>query len=165
MLLGHSLDCDLATLKISHPLVIDTTVIYKHPRGPPFKPSLKWLVQKWLQRQIQCGSDGHDSEEDARACVDLLKMKLAHGPDFGDPSSDTESIFERVGRAKSSSGAQRTTLVADYGNPRSWFGAKATHVEACTNDDEIVTAVTGGVATHDVVFARMTELSNVQHCE
>lgn len=163
ILLGHSLDCDLASLKISHPLVIDTTVIYKHPRGPPFKPSLKWLVQKWLQRQIQGGTNGHDSEEDARACIDLLKMKLVHGPEFGDPSSDTESIFERVGRYKPSGGVHRSTLVADYGDPRSWFGAKATKVTACTNDDEITEAVVDGVATHDVVFARLTELSNVQN--
>jgi len=79
ILVGHSLDCDLAVLKIRHPLVIDTSIIYRHARGPPFKPGLKWLVQKWLGRDIQSNKGGHDSEEDARACVDLLKMKLVHG--------------------------------------------------------------------------------------
>jgi RNA exonuclease 1 len=79
ILLGHSLDCDLAVLKIRHPLVVDTSTIYRHARGPPFKPGLKWLCQKWLGRDIQGGSSGHDSEEDARACVDLLEMKLVHG--------------------------------------------------------------------------------------
>lgn len=80
ILLGHSLDCDLAALKIRHPMVVDTSVIYRHARGPPFKPGLKWLVQRWLGREIQGGGKkGHDSEEDAKACVDLLKMKLVHG--------------------------------------------------------------------------------------
>lgn len=79
ILLGHSLDCDLAALKIRHPLVIDTTVIFRHARGPPYKPGLKWLAQRWLGKTIQNDSGGHDSEEDARTCVDLLKMKLAHG--------------------------------------------------------------------------------------
>lgn len=79
ILLGHSLECDLNVLRIRHPLCIDTALIYKHPRGPPFKPGLKWLAQKWLQRDIQVGENGHDSEEDALACVDLLKMKLANG--------------------------------------------------------------------------------------
>lgn len=79
ILLGHSLDCDLAALKIRHPLVIDTTVIYRHSRGPPYKPSLKWLTQKWLGRKIQESDGGHDSKEDALACVDLLRMKLSHG--------------------------------------------------------------------------------------
>lgn len=79
ILLGHSLDCDMAQLKIRHPLIVDTTVIYRHPRGPPYKPSLKWLTQKWLGRKIQERQDGHDSREDARACVDLLRMKLVHG--------------------------------------------------------------------------------------
>lgn len=79
ILVGHSLDCDLAALKIRHPLVIDTSVIFRHARGPPYKPGLKWLAQRWLGKAIQADAGGHDSEEDARTCVDLLKMKLAHG--------------------------------------------------------------------------------------
>jgi len=45
----------------------------------PYKPGLKWLTGKWLGREIQGDEGGHDSEEDARACVDLLKLKLANG--------------------------------------------------------------------------------------
>ncbi len=159
ILLGHSLDCDMATLKIRHPLIIDTTQIYRHPRGPPFKPSLKWLTKKWLGREIQTSDQGHDSREDARACVDLLRMKLQHGPDFGDPSVDSESVFERLSR----NAKPRRSLVADYGNPRGWFGAQATTAVACKTDDEIVGAVVDKVREHDFVFARMTELANVQN--
>ncbi|BEI88426.1 uncharacterized protein CcaverHIS019_0111440 [Cutaneotrichosporon cavernicola] len=160
ILLGHSLDCDMASLKIRHPLIIDTTHIYRHARGPPFKPALKWLTKKWLGREIQGGADGHDSREDARACVDLLRMKLQHGPDFGDPNVDSESVFERINRT---GGKERRSLVADYGNPRAWFGAKATTVVACTNDDEVVDAVAEQVGEHEFVFARLTDLANVQN--
>lgn len=81
ILLGHSLECDLRVLKLVHPHVIDTSVIYQHPRGPPFKASLKWLAQKWLKKEIQRGGQegGHDSEEDARTCVELLKLKMQKG--------------------------------------------------------------------------------------
>jgi RNA exonuclease 1 len=80
ILLGHSLESDLNALKIRHPLCIDTALLYRHPRGQPYKPGLKWLVKQWLGREIQtAGAGGHDSEEDARACVDLLRMKLING--------------------------------------------------------------------------------------
>src|ERR1700694_2020514 len=66
--------CDTCNIQFIHPWVIDTALIYQHPRGPPFKPSLKWLAQKWLQKEIQTphpvvdgeAIGGHDSEEDAR---------------------------------------------------------------------------------------------------
>lgn len=79
ILLGHSLECDLAAIKLRHPLCIDTALIYKNPKGSGYKPALKWLAQKWLGRGIQQASSGHDSEEDAMTCVDLLKLKMAHG--------------------------------------------------------------------------------------
>jgi RNA exonuclease 1 len=62
-----------------HALCIDTALIYRHPKGPPYKPGLKWLAQKWLDREVQGSAEGHDSEEDARTCVDLLKLKIANG--------------------------------------------------------------------------------------
>ena len=82
VLLGHSLESDLKALKICHPLCIDTSVMYHHPRGRPFKPGLAWLTKKWCGREIQNrGEGGHDPEEDARACIDLLKKKIDNGID------------------------------------------------------------------------------------
>ncbi|KAI7092453.1 hypothetical protein KC352_g40302, partial [Hortaea werneckii] len=74
ILVGHSLNSDLNALKITHPYIIDTALLYPHPRGPPLKSSLKWLAQKYLSREIQKGhgSTGHDSVEDAKACLDLV---------------------------------------------------------------------------------------------
>lgn len=80
VLLGHSLESDLNSLKICHPRCIDTAVIFHHPRGRPLKPGLAWLTKKWCGREIQNrGEGGHDPEEDARACVDLLRKKVDNG--------------------------------------------------------------------------------------
>ncbi|KIR50845.1 RNA exonuclease 1 [Cryptococcus gattii Ru294] len=163
ILLGHSLECDLNVLRIRHPLCIDTALIYKHPRGPPFKPGLKWLAQKWLQRDIQVGENGHDSEEDALACVDLLKMKLANGPDFGDSINNMEPIVERIGRYQDNSPESRkTSAYCDYGDPRWLYGAKATTAVRCTSDDDVVNAVVKNAQSHTFVFGRMMELSEAQ---
>jgi RNA exonuclease 1 len=80
ILLGHSLESDLRALQLSHPRCVDTALIFHHPRGRPLKPGLAWLTRKWLSRTIQDrGPGGHDPEEDARACVDLLKAKIKNG--------------------------------------------------------------------------------------
>lgn len=79
IMLGHSLECDLAAIKVRHPLCIDTALLYRNPKGTNYKPSLKWLAQRWLGSAIQTATSGHDSEEDAMTCVHLLKLKMAHG--------------------------------------------------------------------------------------
>jgi RNA exonuclease 1 len=80
ILLGHSLESDLRALQLAHPHCIDTALIFHHPRGRPLKPGLAWLTRRWLNRTIQDrGPGGHDPEEDARACIDLLKAKIKNG--------------------------------------------------------------------------------------
>ena len=75
MLLGHSLESDLRALKLVHSTVIDTSVVFPHKMGPPYKRALRMLVQENLRRIIQDSVDGHDSKEDAVACLDLMKQK------------------------------------------------------------------------------------------
>ena len=92
VLLGHSLESDLRALKLRHPRCIDTAVLYHHPRGRPLKPGLAWLTKKWCGREIQNrGAGGHDPEEDARACLDLLRKKVDNG---ASSPSRTEAILE-----------------------------------------------------------------------
>ncbi|QRW08352.1 exonuclease domain protein [Ceratobasidium sp. AG-Ba] len=159
ILLGHSLENDLRALKLAHPRCIDTSIIYKHPRGAPYKPGLKWLAQKWLNRDIQVRVGGHDPEEDARACLDLLKKKLKEGPDFGVFKQDVESIFERLTKSNGRHGKGATSAVIDHGNPRAWHGAKATSAVACQSDDQVVTGVLEAAQNHDFVFGRLLGLS------
>ncbi|RXK42114.1 hypothetical protein M231_00471 [Tremella mesenterica] len=163
ILLGHSLECDLTALRLRHALCIDTALIFTHPRGAPYKPGLKWLTQKWLDREIQGGTKGHDSVEDAKACVDLLKLKMANGPDFGSFMDTTESIFERIGRyRRHTEETPPTTAVCDNNVGPRHPGNKATTAVSCIGDDDVVKAIGEQVKTHDFVFGRLLELSHVQ---
>jgi RNA exonuclease 1 len=62
-----------------HGRIVDTAVIYHSSRGPPSKPSLKYLAQRYLNKEIQQGTTGHDSIQDANTCMDLVKLKLEKG--------------------------------------------------------------------------------------
>ncbi|MBW0493406.1 hypothetical protein O181_033121 [Austropuccinia psidii MF-1] len=162
-LVGHSLDCDLRAVKLAHPWVIDTSVIYQHPRGSPRKPSLKWLASKWLGKDIQAGgNEGHDSQEDARTAVELLKMKMEKGPGFGEFTNDQESFFERIGRGNN----PKKGAVVDFGltDPKSGNGTSRNlwkNATSCSfsSDKEISDTIISLLDDHDFVFGRMMELS------
>ncbi|PWY80276.1 exonuclease [Aspergillus sclerotioniger CBS 115572] len=75
-LIGHAIDNDLNACRIIHPTIIDTVLLYPHPRGLPLRMSLKVLCKRHLDRDIQTGgSRGHDSKEDAIATGDLVRVK------------------------------------------------------------------------------------------
>jgi len=186
ILLGHSLNSDLTALKLTHPFIIDTAILYPHPRGPPLKSALKWLAQKYLNREIQKGHGtigagaGHDSIEDARTCLDLLKVKCEKGKDWGTGEATSESIFKRVSRSgikyKNQGGSAvpspidtRLSAAIDWGDPKRGPGGAASFTIGCKGDDDVVKGVEravkgdsdgleipgGGV---DFVWARMREL-------
>ncbi|KNH06382.1 small RNA degrading nuclease 5-like protein [Perkinsela sp. CCAP 1560/4] len=96
ILIGHSLDNDLHALRIEHSRVIDTSILYKHPRGLPTRHSLRYLALRHLSRKIQ--SSSHDSVEDAIACADLFKLKLVHGKNFGDPKKGLTLLDDLIQR-------------------------------------------------------------------
>lgn len=76
ILIGHGLENDLRALKIVHKKIVDTTWSFPHYNGLPYKRSLKSLVSTYLQRQIQCVATGHNSYEDAVACMELMLYKV-----------------------------------------------------------------------------------------
>lgn len=149
ILIGHSLNSDLNAMQMTHPFIVDTAVAYPHPRGPPLKSSLKWLSQKYLGKEIQKGHNGHDSIEDARTTLDLIKMKCEKGERWGTGDQSSESIFARLSRSKknvrpesSEAGAVgRTGALVDWGTPERGFGAQATIALGCKNDDDVVAGV------------------------
>ncbi|KAH6670462.1 hypothetical protein B0J14DRAFT_628339 [Halenospora varia] len=186
ILIGHSLNSDLTALKITHPYIIDTALVYPHPRGPPLKSSLKWLAQRYLHREIQKGHGttgpgaGHDSIEDARTCLDLIKQKCEKGKEWGTSDAAGENIFKRLGRAgvryKSQGGSAvpspldgKSSAAIDWGDPKKGPGAAATFQIGCSSDEEVMEGVMravkgdpdgkeipgGGV---DFVWARFREL-------
>ncbi|KAL8866166.1 MAG: hypothetical protein Q9174_006460, partial [Haloplaca sp. 1 TL-2023] len=182
ILIGHSLNSDLEALKLTHPFIIDTSVLYPHPRGPPLKSSLKWLAQKYLSREIQKGHGtlGHDSVEDSRACLDLVKQKCEKGPEWGSSGSNSETIFKRLartppfGKGALGEGEQgKRGAIVDHGAPEKNFGQMATFSLGCESDADVVANVRravlgdadgavipgGGV---DFTWARMRELETLR---
>ena len=148
ILIGHSLNSDLIALKLTHPFIIDTSILYPHPRGPPMKSSLKWLAQKYLNREIQKGhgTQGHDSVEDARACLDLVKLKCERGPQWGTSEALNESIFKRLQRTPKPGTAHgtdngKTGAIIDHGAPEKNFGAMASYCIGCSSDAEVVAGI------------------------
>ena len=77
-LIGHAIENDLNVCRIIHPFIVDTVLLYPHPRGLPVRYGLRMLSQKYLSRAIQTGGEtGHDSKEDAIATGDLVTKKVA----------------------------------------------------------------------------------------
>lgn len=75
ILVGHSLNSDMKALKLIHATVIDTSNLFPHKRGLPYKRGLKTLVQEYLRVIIQEDA-GHDSKEDAISSLKLVFWKL-----------------------------------------------------------------------------------------
>ncbi|KAH7137274.1 hypothetical protein B0J13DRAFT_559380 [Dactylonectria estremocensis] len=184
IMVGHSLESDTKALQLSHPFIVDTSIIYPHPRGPPLKSSLKYLAQKYLSREIQKGgATGHNSIEDAKTCLDLVKQKCEKGKTWGTSDAQGENLFRRLARAGTSYKAQggeaggietgKTSAAVDWGDPSKGAGAGATHQLGCKTDEDVTTNVIravkgdadgleirgGGV---DFVWARMRELEALQ---
>ncbi|OMJ29636.1 Exonuclease GOR [Smittium culicis] len=51
-------------------------LIFPHKSGPPYRQNLKQLALRHLGNVIQGSKSGHDSFEDAKSCLELLKIKL-----------------------------------------------------------------------------------------
>ena len=101
ILVGHSLENDLRACKLVHTKIIDTAIIYPHQRGAPYKNALRYLVAKFLKREMQRAT-GHCSVDDASACMQLVKLKLSRGPLFGASGDSTltgESLLVRLRRS------------------------------------------------------------------
>ena len=59
--------------------MVDTSVVFPHKQGLPYKRKLKTLMSEYLKKVIQEGGTidvGHDSSEDAIACLQLMKWKI-----------------------------------------------------------------------------------------
>uniref|UniRef100_A0A665WS00 Exonuclease domain-containing protein n=1 Tax=Echeneis naucrates TaxID=173247 RepID=A0A665WS00_ECHNA len=76
ILIGHSLESDLLALKLIHSSVVDTAIVFPHRLGLPYKRALKNLMADHLKRIIQDNVEGHDSSEDASACMELMIWKI-----------------------------------------------------------------------------------------
>uniref|UniRef100_A0A3Q3LH54 RNA exonuclease 1 homolog n=1 Tax=Mastacembelus armatus TaxID=205130 RepID=A0A3Q3LH54_9TELE len=76
ILIGHGLEADLCALKLLHGTVVDISVVFPHRLGPPHRLTLKNLTAEYLRRIIQESVCGHDTAEDATACMELMLWKV-----------------------------------------------------------------------------------------
>ncbi|KFZ05352.1 hypothetical protein V501_08448 [Pseudogymnoascus sp. VKM F-4519 (FW-2642)] len=100
--IGHGLENDLNAVRLIHPTVIDTALLFPHQAGLPYRHALRTLVSLHLGRTIQAGggivaapatsaagsastsaaaeegvvAPGHDSKEDANAAGDLVRWSV-----------------------------------------------------------------------------------------
>lgn len=157
ILVGHSLENDLFALKISHDLVIDTAVLYKHSRGGSYKIALRVLTRRFLSREIQDSENGHDSAEDARAALELAFLKIRHGPDFGRPPSFMrKKLLSVLGECgKRSSFIDNISIVKRY-------ASESSHAISVCSDDEALSKATKEIKNDKVhfVWTQFTELNS-----
>jgi hypothetical protein len=82
IIIGHGLENDLVALRIVHFAVVDTALVFAHPRGQPYRLGLKDLLVRECGLEIQtAGEEGHDSSENAGA-ASLLVRKRVQGDSF-----------------------------------------------------------------------------------
>ncbi|KAK8548992.1 hypothetical protein V6N13_054245 [Hibiscus sabdariffa] len=157
ILVGHSLENDLLALKISHDLIIDTSVLYKHPRGGSYKSALRVLAKRFLSREIQQSGTGHDSIEDARAAMDLALLKIRNGPDFGSPPSFMRrKLLTLLGECgKTSSFLDDISIIKRY-------ASESSHAIPVCSDDEALLKAIKEVKNHRVhfVWTQFSELNS-----
>lgn len=78
VLIGHALDNDVNVMRIIHPSIVDTSLLFAHPAGLPYRYGLRRLAKDFLHLDIQtAGAAGHDSLEDSRATGELVRLKIA----------------------------------------------------------------------------------------
>lgn len=155
ILVGHSLENDLKALKIFHDKVIDTALVFEHPRGPPAKPSLRYLTERFLKRVIQDSDQGHDSIEDARATMQLVLFKLEHGfEQVEEAPEDVESLFKRLHKSNKKSALVDTPQIT-RANTKMFADAFA-----ATHDDQVVDKIGKAVHDHHFILSRLTEFEN-----
>ncbi|KAM8710462.1 hypothetical protein ACLKA7_017131 [Drosophila subpalustris] len=110
ILVGQSLNSDLNAMRMMHPYVIDTSVCFNISGVRKRKSKLKFLAKTFLQESIQENEDGHDSIEDSRATLKLVKMKLANSIEFGDEILTQRKRIHDVIRATCGDGLTNNLL-------------------------------------------------------
>ncbi|KAI9025043.1 hypothetical protein CLU79DRAFT_844850 [Phycomyces nitens] len=162
LLIGHSLDNDLKAMKLVHPYCADTSLLFDHYKGPPYRPGLKMLARTFLKRGIQEQNEntiGHDSAEDARATLDLFKLKLERGPGFGVYGKKTELIFDRLRKFDPpKSGAILESADATNRLLGSTVGSEYVR---CDTDKELVEKITEKIKTRDFVLSKFRSLQSI----
>lgn len=110
ILVGQSLNVDLNSMKLMHPYVIDTSVIFNISGERKSKSKLRTLAREFLNEIIQNHAKGHDSIEDSAASMKLVQLKLQKSLEYGDMVLLNRAKFNKGQEVKK--GTSRTVCIA-----------------------------------------------------
>jgi RNA exonuclease 1 len=153
ILVGHSLENDFQAMRLVHSRVLDTSIMYPHPRGPPYRSSLKYLAKKYLKIDIQAAEAGHDSAEDACAAMRLALLKVRSGPQFGlngDECPDTESLLTVLSRHR-----RATSVIGSPELLKALAPPSSSAIPSTGDDDALRRAKTELTNRNDLVWVNL----------
>lgn len=153
-LIGHSLDCDLRALSITHNKCIDTSILFPHKWGLPRRVGLKQLCKQFLNVDIQNDPvKGHSPTEDALACVHLVKLKLENGFEFGIPMFENALPLSQYLKSHN-----LNTAIVDQKQPMWDLYGNGSHV-IVSNDNEAVKRTIKLTKTNEFIFTTLRSSS------
>ncbi|CAK9796798.1 RNA exonuclease 5 [Anthophora quadrimaculata] len=158
ILIGQSLNSDLHTLKMMHPYIIDTSVIFNITGDRYRKTKLQTLVREFLGEKIQESKSGHCSTEDSMASMKLVQLKLANSVDYGDAvllgRCDMEILKMEVGKRKT-----------DYRSLKSELRKYATSIFKHVTKDQKTAAIVGNEKVMNEYSKYLTSSINIMDDE
>lgn len=159
ILVGQSLENDFCSLKLFHPYVIDTSLLFTN--NSKCKPKLRALAQHLLKSNIQTSDKGHSSIEDALTCMKLVQLKLRKGctvlmPHAGHITNSSHSVglFQVLAsRDKSCAFVDRHANVMDYSQGN-------VHSIVAETDAEAVKRAQSAIKSSDVVWLKLYDMQD-----
>ena len=156
ILVGQSLENDFHSLKLFHPYVIDTALLFTN--NSKYKPKLRALAQHLLKSSIQTSDKGHSSIEDALTCMRLVQLKLKKGcitMPYGAHSTGASETSHNLGlfqvlasRDKRCAFVDRHANVLDYSQGN-------VHSIVAESDSDSVKCAQSAIKSNDVVWVKL----------
>ena len=145
ILVGHSLENDLHALKMTHPYIIDTSSLFLSSGKCQYKPKLRMLAKRMLGVDIQVGSDGHSSVQDARTCMELVLKTFSDGKPV---SVDGRSILTEI------ASFNHSVAIVDRPSIVRLFGPHTSGCPVPTDEDTVIEAKKA-LSQHNLTFLQL----------
>lgn len=155
IIIGHSLENDLHSLKIVHDKVVDTALLYPHARGGMHKYALKFLAYSFLKENIQEGE--HDSIVDAQTAMKLALLKFEKGDSFGvSPQNPEENIMDLLHRN------QKKTAMIDTPDMCKIYSSVNSDCFPIENDKSAIDSSLKAIASqkYQFIYTRLSSLES-----
>ena len=160
ILVGHSLENDFHAMRFRHPFVIDTSCIFTPLATPTAKPGLRKLCRELLVVDIQNTDQGHNSIEDATACMKLVQLKLERG-------ESCKIAFNVISPSIFTNYRTRgcTTGIVDKESVVRLFGKGSSHAADVKTDEEAVSQSTKIISESKFTFIQLHSMEYLLKAE